>query len=183
LATLAGQLTLNAGSILNVTGGEVPNDSAYTLNVTGSTLLTGNSTINVANNGTGEGTLQVDDVSGSAFSLTKTGEGTLAVGGTLGIAVLNANEGTTEIHASQTLGALNIGPTGLVVLDSSALAPLAFDAETAGASVPAPLPFDAETAGATVQAVPEPGSAIMLLSGLSALLARHSRRRSLPPQR
>jgi hypothetical protein len=153
------------------------------LNVTGLATLTGNSTIDVANNGAGKGTLKVHDVSGSTFSLTKTGAGTLAVGGTLGVAVLNANGGTTEIHASQTLGALNIGPTGVVVLDGTPLAPLAFDAETAGADAPDPLAFDAETAGVAAQAVPEPGSAILLLSGLGALFARRSHRRSSPSPR
>ena len=82
------------------------------LDVTGSTTLAGNSTIDVANNGTGVGTVQLDDVSGGNFSLTKTGEGTLALSGTLGFAVLNANEGTTEINADQTLAALNIGANG-----------------------------------------------------------------------
>ena len=104
-------------------------------------MLTGNSTIDVANNGTGEGTLQLDDVNGSDFSLTKTGEGTLALGGPANLAVLNANEGTTEINVSQTLTALNIGADAVVVLGGSAPAPLAFDAETAGATAqPYPSP-------------------------------------------
>jgi autotransporter-associated beta strand protein len=184
-AALTGVLTLNAGSVLNVTGGEVATDSPYLLEVTGSTTLAGNSTINVTNNGTGVGTARLDDVSqsGGSFSLTKIGEGTLVLDGDSSFSVLNSNEGTTNldgtlsnatinanggevnIHASQTINGLNISSTGVVVLGGSAPAPT-------------PLAFDAETGAAAAQAVPEPGNAILLLSGLSALLARRCRRRS-----
>ena len=128
----------------NVTGGATATDTPYLLDVTGPTTLAGNSTIDVANNGTGLGTLHLDDVSqsGGNFSLTKTGAGTLVLSGALSFAVLNTNEGTTNldseltngtindnggklnINASQTLTALNIGAGGVVVLGGSAPAAL-----------------------------------------------------------
>ena len=158
--TIEGVLALGTGSILNVTGGDVATDTPYLLDVTGPTALAGNSTIHVANNGTGLGTLQLGDVSGSTFTLTKTGAGTLAIGGTVSFSVLNANAGTTEFNASETLTALNISPGGVVVLDGSA---------------PAPLAFDAEMAAAAAQAVPEPGSLHLLLAGALGWFARRQR--------
>jgi hypothetical protein len=175
-ATLTGVLTLNAGSLLNVTGGAAPTDTPYSLSVTGSTTLTGNSTIDVANNGTGLGTVHLDDVSqsGGSTSLTKTGAGTLVLSGALSFAVLNANGGTTQIYGSQTLAALNIGAGGVVVLDGGAPPPApAVEAEPDG-STPAPA-FDAEAAGATAQAVPEPGSLDLILLGALGCLARRQR--------
>ena len=179
-ATLAGVLTLNAGSILNVTGGAIATDFPYSLDVTGSTTLSGSSTINVANNGTGLGTVHLDDVNqvGGNSSLTKTGAGTLVLSGALSFAVLNTSAGTTDlnsalanatinasggklnINANQTLAALNIGSTGVVVL---------------GGSAPAALAFDPETAGAAAQAVPEPGSLNLLLAGALGWFARRQR--------
>ena len=179
-ATLTGVLTLNTGSILDVTGGDTATDTAYSLNVTGSTTLAGNSTVNVANNGTGVGTLHLDDVnqSGANTSLTKTGAGTLVLSGTLSFAVLNMNAGTTDLdsaltnatinanggtvnsHTSQTLAELNIGATGVVAL---------------GASAPPAPAFAEEMAGAATQAVPEPGSLNLLLVGALGWLARRQR--------
>ena len=179
-ATLTGVLTLNTGSILDVTGGAIVTDTPYSVDVTGSTTLAGNSTIDVANNGTGLGTLHLDDVNQSSAntSLTKTGAGTLVLSGALNFAVLNTNAGTTNldsalanatinanggllnIDADQTLTALNIGPGGVVVLRSSAAAPLAFDAETAGVAA---------------QAVPEPGALTLLFAGALGWLTRRQR--------
>ena len=178
-AALTGVLTLNAGSILSVTGGAIATDTPYTLDVTGSTTLAGNSTIDVANNGTGLGTLHLDEVSqsGGNRTLTKTGMGRLVLSGALNLAVLNANGGTTDldssltnatvnnngaiihIHADQTLSALNIGAGGVVVL---------------GGSAPPAPPFGAEIA-AGAQAVPEPGSLTLLFAGALGWLTRRQR--------
>ena len=94
-ATLQGTLTLGASSILNVTGGATATDAPYSLDVTGATTLTGNSTIDVANNGTGPGTVELGGVSqsGGNFALTKTGAGTLILSGTQDYRTLNANAG------------------------------------------------------------------------------------------
>ncbi|MEO7319163.1 MAG: PEP-CTERM sorting domain-containing protein, partial [Chthoniobacteraceae bacterium] len=176
-AAIEGILTLEASSILAVTGGVIATDSPYVLDVTGSTTLAGNSTIDVANNGTGLGTLHLDDVnqSGGNRSLTKTGPGTLALSGVLSFAVLNTSAGITNLNSSftngtindngavvnlnvdQTLDALNIGASGVVVLGGAAPAPLAFDAEVAA------------------QAVPEPGSLHLLLAGALGWYARRQR--------
>ena len=159
-AALAGVLTLNAGSILDVTGGAVATETPYTLDVTGSTTLAGDSTINVTNNGTGLGTLHLDDVSGVGRTLTKIGAGRLVLSGVLNLAVLNANGGTTDLDSSLTLSALNIGAGSVVVI---------------GGSAPPPLAFGAEASGAAAQAVPEPGSLHLLLAGALGWFTRRQR--------
>jgi len=119
-AMVTGNLTLGAGSTLNITGGLTSNGSLaatgnpYLLTVSGTTTLAGNVTISVANNGlNGTGTVLLNDVgeSVSLSSLTKTGNGTLLIqgaatytgptnitGGTLGIAVSGSLSGTKQIN-------------------------------------------------------------------------------------
>ena len=182
--TLAGALTFNAGSVLNVTGGATATDTPYSVVVAGPTTLAGDGTIDVGNDGNGLGTVRLGDVnqSGGDSSLTKTGAGTLILSGSLSFAVLttsdgttnlenaladatvNANGGTLNVNVDQTLDALNIGPAGLVVI---------------GGSVPPALAFDPQNAGAPVQAVPEPSSLAFLLAGALGWSARRQR----PPRR
>jgi autotransporter-associated beta strand protein len=76
-----GTLGMGAGSTLNVgveTGS--PNNLAYGLTF-GATTLNGAATFNVANNGTGTGTLTLNSVGGTGSSLTKAGAGTLVLNG------------------------------------------------------------------------------------------------------
>jgi autotransporter-associated beta strand protein len=70
------------GTTLNVTATTAPMDQAYGLTF-GATMLAGNVTFNVANNGAGTGTLTLGAVSdgGSNSSLTKIGAGALTLGG------------------------------------------------------------------------------------------------------
>jgi autotransporter-associated beta strand protein len=92
----------------------------------------------------GTGNLTISSaISGGAGALTKDGSGTLTLTGTQDYATLTATagvtnlqvplgNGTSTIHAnarmnittSQTLAALNIGPTGVVALGTSSPAPL-----------------------------------------------------------
>jgi hypothetical protein len=196
-AALTGVLTLNAGSILKVTGGATATDTPYLLDVTGSTTLAGNSTIDVANNGTGLGTLHLDDVNqtGGNRSLTKTGAGTLVLSGALSFAVLNTNDGTTNlnsvlanatindnggklnINASQTLAALNIGDGGTVVLLAASPGALPeFGADLGGDGAPFATDGGALAIG-PVQAVPEPGSVSLLFAGVLALFGRRRQKK------
>ena len=121
-------------------------------------------------------------------ALTKLGAGALRLAGTQTYTTLNANGGTTNLKSalgtgsstlnanavvnigtSQNLAALNIGAGAVVTLNSALAAP------TPGATFDAQ--FDADAVGSSVQAVPEPGSAALLLGGMLALVAATPRRR------
>lgn len=107
-----GNLTAGSGSTLNVqadTG--APANTAYALTL-GATTLTGAVTFNVANNGTGVGTLTLGALNdgGTARTITKAGAGTLALGGAAtslvtGTAV-NVDGGTLRVANATALGTL-----------------------------------------------------------------------------
>lgn len=94
-ATLTGTFSIGAGSTVNFAAGDPIDEFGYTLNVTGVTNIGTNSTLNVANNGTGEGVVTLDDVGQTTpgASLVKAGDGTLIVGGDA------AYSGTTTVNA------------------------------------------------------------------------------------
>ncbi|MGC3967896.1 MAG: autotransporter-associated beta strand repeat-containing protein [Pirellulales bacterium] len=71
-----GATTLNAGRILSVTSSDITSGTAYGLTLTALTL-NGAATVNVANNGTGLGTLTLGATTGTGI-LTKLGAGDLA---------------------------------------------------------------------------------------------------------
>lgn len=91
-----GSLTVStgAGSTLNVTASTAPVDTAYGLSLAGATL-SGNFTVNVANNGAGFGTVTMGAVAdtGTGFGLTKSGAGTLILTGP------NTYRGATTVNA------------------------------------------------------------------------------------
>ena len=155
--TIAGAVSIGANATVQVTGGPAVTDTDYLLTISGDITLAGDATIDVANNGTGVGTAHLQDVGASAgnVALTKTGAGTLVLAGAQTYQTLNANAGTTDIQASQTLGALNIGDGAVVTL-------------TAGV---APSPALGEAAAPL--AVPEPSSIGLLLLGGLGLTRRH----------
>ena len=82
------------------------------------------------------------DATIAASTITKTGPGILNLNGPLTGATLNVDAGTTHVHASQTLAALNIGAGAEVTLAS------------------APPPF---------APVPEPGALALLIVGALTL--------------
>ncbi len=123
--------------------------------------------------------------------ITKIGNGTLTLSGTQTYSVLNANGGTTNlasalgsgnstahvastamlnIGVNQTLASLVIDDGGVVTLGAlaPALAPALFAEDLGGAS--------AGLAWGGAQAVPEPGSAALLLGGMLALFGIRQRR-------
>ena len=117
---LVGNLTLYSGATLNVTrSGASTANSAYQI-TTGTTTLAGSAVINVANNGSGQGTLSAGALSGSG-NLTMNGPGALLL-----TAAANGFSGKTTLNAG-TLVASNGSAgsatgSGLLTLNGGTLA-------------------------------------------------------------
>lgn len=77
-------LTIASGRMLSVNSNDITANTAYGLTFSGALTLAGPATLDVANNGTGLGTLTVSTVSG-AFPLTKTGAGDLVLSNVAGV--------------------------------------------------------------------------------------------------
>jgi autotransporter-associated beta strand protein len=112
-------------------------------------------------------------VNGAGAELTKIDNGTLALAGVINLDTLTANGGTTSVHSSVTLTALNIGAGATVVLDAAPPAapfesPIVAESGGQGA-------FEDPGAAASQAAIPEPGSVGLLLVGTLGLLARRRR--------
>jgi autotransporter-associated beta strand protein len=102
-ASLQGTLTLGNGATLNITGGTTPTNLPFSLTVNNTTTISGNATINVANNGTGKGSLTLGAIADQAAgaTLTKGGAGTLTILGAAsytGFTTVNA--GTLVVNGS-----------------------------------------------------------------------------------
>lgn len=173
LAAIAtGVLNVELGSLAG-TGGNVGNNSAgsavtYIIGGNNSdTTFSGNIVNSVGGGGTtaitkvGTGELTLSGIL-SYTDVTTILDGTLNVDSALGAGanVVNANGGETNFRTSQTLSELNIGDGAVVTLTN----------------LPPAAPEFALAGGASVAAVPEPGSATLLLSGALALLGIRRRR-------
>ncbi len=107
-----GNLTMGAGSTLNVQAdtGSLAN-TAYNLTL-GATTLNGNATFNVANNGTGVGNLTLGALNdgGTARTITKTGAGNVVLPAPAASLVdgtaVNVNTGTVRVTDPLALGTL-----------------------------------------------------------------------------
>lgn len=112
---LVGTVNLGSGSTLNVTGGDTVTNQPFTLTIN-APKLSGNTTFNVANNGTGKGLVILGTVGEQApgAALIKTGPGNLAIlgeatytGGTTvnggGLVVNGSITGATTINNGGTL--------------------------------------------------------------------------------
>ena len=84
----------------------------------GAATLNGATTFNVANNGTGTGTLTLGALSGASGSITKTGAGNLVVGGGSIGGSLTVNAGGFSTTANLSIGSL--AGTGGTVSDGTA---------------------------------------------------------------
>ena len=142
--TITAAITLSASESFNAAAGDLAISSVA---LAGQTLaITGANDVTLA---TASGTGTINKNNAGRLDIT----GTLGTGGV----TLNAGTGATNIGASETLAALNIGNGASV---------------TIGAIAPAP-----EFGITSTQPVPEPGTGTLLLSAL-ALFARRSRESS-----
>ncbi|HEX4000004.1 MAG TPA: autotransporter-associated beta strand repeat-containing protein [Pirellulales bacterium] len=105
LATITGQTTIGA-STLSVTGGSTGANIPYALTL-GAVTLTGNATFNVANNGSGAGTLTLGAITdnGNNYGITTSGPGAVVV-----LNAANTYTGDTNVAS----GTLNVGATGSI---------------------------------------------------------------------
>ncbi len=95
-------LNIGTGSTFNVTSGGLEANTDYRLKVSGATTLAGAATVNVANNGTGVGILELTGgISGSA-NITKTGDGRLSfVGDSSGTYTGNVTLTNGSLHLAE----------------------------------------------------------------------------------
>ncbi len=110
LALTTPSLSIN-NSTLSLTSADT-SGSPYSLTATNAATLTGNAIFNVANSsGGGTGTLALNNVSGSGFSINKMGAGALSLGG------VGTYTGGTTVSAglviSNATGSLGSGPVTL----------------------------------------------------------------------
>lgn len=101
-ARLVGPVTFGSASTFNITGGPTATDQPYTLTINSPTL-SGNTTVNVANNGTGLGVVTFGPTSEAfpASTLTKTGPGTLSfLGASTYTGLTSVNGGTLAVNGS-----------------------------------------------------------------------------------
>ncbi|HET6246460.1 MAG TPA: autotransporter-associated beta strand repeat-containing protein [Tepidisphaeraceae bacterium] len=132
ISLTVGPVNLAAASTLNVTpGASLAANTPYSI-ITGVTTLAGNATVNVANNGTGVGSLTLGAVGDghNNFGLTKTGPGVLYLNSA------NTYTGPTNVEAGTLAGKGSVGmPLGASVISVSSngtLAPSALQTIPAG---------------------------------------------------
>ena len=133
---------------------------------------TGNDAFQLGITKDGTGALTISGPNLTYTGVTTITDGTLNIDGAIGAGanIVNASGGETNFRVSETLGELNIGNGAVVTLGAAAPAP--FVGENGGIDFAAALQFGGGTA-----AVPEPGSASLLLLGALGLLG-HRRQRS-----
>jgi len=183
-------------------GATLETSASFLFNASRNVNLSGSATIDTQANTNTIGGL----VSGSSATLVKQGSGTLILSGSLTMAGLNANNGVTQLAQSGSIGAVNIaagamvtmaahsgssynvldvssltisGSTSALAVDSSAVA-LHADGLAAGndyAQLGAYGIANDGAAPASPEAVPEPGTWSLLLSGLGLLIGRRLPRR------
>ncbi|MGV3533788.1 MAG: autotransporter-associated beta strand repeat-containing protein, partial [Chthoniobacteraceae bacterium] len=113
--TIDGNVTFGADATLNVTGGAQASNTPYLLSFGGQTTIAGNTTINVAKNGTGAGALVIEGALGQSApsSLVKTGTGSLTIGGTASYTgTTDVNGGTLIVNGSISGGLATVADTG-----------------------------------------------------------------------
>jgi len=107
-----GTLAMGDASVLKVTGSTLASNAPYSLTL-GATTLTGNATFDVANNGAGDGTLALGNITGTASNVNKTNNGILLLAGsgtsTFGIGTVNAGLLRVNTHLSATILSINSG--------------------------------------------------------------------------
>lgn len=181
--TYTGGTNVNAGKLL--VSGAVSGTASVSISVTGPLEVSGSTTtavttdnggiLTVDSGGTYTSTTRIDanansevSVSGTVntptFNVRAGARLTAEVGGVLGSATTLNVDGVAIIRSSQTITALNIGDGGLATLSPIPPPAPAFAAEAPDFAAYAPA-----LAGSP-QAVPEPGIAASLLTGLGLLL-------------
>jgi alpha-amylase len=157
-----GALTLGTGSTLSVTGAGSGSNTPYSVNF-GATAINGTVAVNVSDNGTGAGSLNLGALndSGMASAINFTGNGTVNLnaaghlssvttvsigpGSTLNVNAASAlgsngvavtDNGTLAIYANQTIGAVN-GAGSLIVGNGVTASALTLALGSGGSSVAA----------------------------------------------